>query len=202
MTVNGIKLAVGQKWKTRGGQEVEIVNNDGHRVYPWDLSNGDSVTEQGDVLCNCEDEFDLITLIQDEHGFTPWSGGDCPVEYGVKIEYKMKNDPTKVFEGFPDGLRWEHIDLGGDIIAYRVVEQKVKSTKVDAKEENTIGVVVKTKTEPKEEPKYTVKEVFDAIIAEEGFIGLLPSVEQVQKYLAKTNDPDYNLYLQLKAKFE
>lgn len=202
MAVNGIELAVGQKWKTRGGQEVEIVNNDGHRVYPWDLSNGDSTTEQGDVLCNCEDEFDLITLIQDEHGFTPWSGGDCPVEYGVKIEYKMKNDPTKVFEGFPDGLRWGHFDLGGDIIAYRVVEQKAEPTKVDTDGEQVKEVTVGSKEEHTEEPKYTIKEVFDAINTETDYTAPFSSIERVQKYLAKTNDPDYNLYLQLKAKFE
>lgn len=189
---NGIQLAVGQKWKTRGGQEVEIVSSINGNYYPWDLSNGACVKDSGAVWDDANDSSDLITLIQDEHGFIPWSGGECPVDYGVKIEYKMKNDPAKVYEGFPDGLRWGHFDLGGDIIAYRVVKQ----------EEQTKEVVVETKTEHTEEPKYTIKEVFDAINTETDYIAPFSSIERVQKHLAKISDPDYNLYMQLKAKFE
>lgn len=192
MAVNGIELAVGQKWKTKSGEIVKILYNDGDKTYPWDLSNGICVTDQGRVWKFTENNDDLSTLIQDEHGFTPWSGGECPVSYGVKIEYKMKNDPAKVYEGFPDGLRWGHFDLGGDIIAYRVVKQ----------EEQTKEVVVETKTEHTEEPKYTIKEVFDAINTETDYIAPFSSIERVQKHLAKISDPDYNLYLQLKAKFE
>lgn len=193
MAVNGIELAVGQKWKNREGQEVEVIGNDGDWTYPWDLSNGFCVTNQGQVWQYEEDDDDLVTLVQDEHGFTPWNGGECPVTYDTEIEAKLRggdleNDVAGWFDWSVSGDR-------GDIIAYRVVKQKEEKPK-QMKE-----IVVETKTEAKEEPKYTVKEVFDAINTATAFTPF-PSVEQVQKHLAKTNDPDYNLYLQLKAKFE
>lgn len=202
MAVNGIELAVGQHWKTHGGEEVVVVNNNGHRTYPWVLSSLCSVTNYGNVWEDSIGMDDLVVLVQDEHGFIPWNGGECPVEYGVKIEYKMKNDPAKVYEGFPDGLRWEHFDLGGDIIAYRVVEQEVKPAKVDAEGEQKKGVVVETTTEAKEEPKYTVDEVFTALEKISLQFEHWDYYSDVVNHLAKTQDPDYKLYLYLKAKFE
>lgn len=185
MTVNNIELAIGQRWKTRSGQEVEVIDNDGDKSYPWDLSNETCVTDYGHVWEHKENDDDLITLLQDEHGFTPWNGGVRPIEYGVEIEYKMKNDPTKVFEGFSDGLRWEHISSGGDIIAYRVVKQEAELTE----------------TEAMEEPKYTVEQVFKAINEATDDLVMYTNVGKVKAHL-NTQDPDYKLYLELKAKYE
>lgn len=47
MAVNGVEIKVGQVWRTRSGKEVTIVHNDEHEDYPWDLSNGSSVTRDG-----------------------------------------------------------------------------------------------------------------------------------------------------------
>lgn len=197
MAVNGIELAVGQKWKTRCGQEVEIVGYDDETAtsYIWDLSDRSYVTDEGRQWDN-EDETDsgdLITLIQDEHGFTPWNGGECPVPDHIEIEAKLRcgDLENEVAEWF----NWSVSGGRGDIVAYRVVKQK------EGKPKQMKEITVETATEPKEEPKYTVKEVFDAITAETAFTPF-PSVEQVQKHLARLSDPDYNLYLQLKAKFE
>lgn len=199
MAVNGIEFAVGQRWKTRGGKEVEIVNYDDETVTPyvWDLSDRSNVTDEGRVW-DTEDEThdgDLVALIQDEHGFIPWSGGERPVAYGVKIEFKMKNDPTEVFEGFSDGLRWEHIDFGGDIIAYRVVGQQKR---LEQKKDST----VETTVEVTQEPKYTVEQVFKAINEATDEYVAYTSVSKVKSHLANAQDPDYKLYLELKAKFE
>ena len=188
MAINGIELAVGQKWKTRGGQEVEVIGDDGDWIYPCDLSNGHCVTNQGQVWQYEEDDDDLITLIQDEHGFTPWNGGECPVGIGSVVALKFRDGDVFTLN-ITEDVDWNHSGMMNDIVAYKVLKQAEETT-------------VKTKTEHTEEPKYTIKEVFDAIIAEASYIASLPSVEQVQKYLAKNNHPDYNLYLQLKAKFE
>lgn len=194
MAVNGVEIAIGQHWQTRGGEEVVVVNNNGHRTYPWVLSSLCSVTNYGSVWEDSIHIDDLVTLVKDENGFIPWSGGERPVAYGVKIEFKMKNDPTEVFEGFSDGLRWEHIDFGGDIIAYRVVEEEKKTKQ---KKEST----VETTDEALEEPKYTVEQVFDAINAATDEFAPR-EIAAVKKYLANAQDPDYKLYLELKARFE
>lgn len=190
MSVNGTELAIGQRWKNRWGEEVEVISFDNSAAYPWGLSNGDTVTDEGLEWELTKSDGDLVTLVQDEHGFIPWNGGECPVGYGVKVEYKMKSGPSEVFEGFPDGLRWEHIGSGGDIIAYRVVKKEVKPAKVDAEEE----------------PKYTVDEVLQAFVLLTGRYAYttdeVATVKKICKLLDKTQDPDYKLYLELKAKFE
>lgn len=193
MAINGIELAVGQKWKNREGQEVEVIGYNGDLTYPWDLSNEFCVTNQGQVWQYEEDNYDLITIIQDEHGFTPWNGGECPVPDHIEIEAKLRcgDLETEVAEWF----NWSVSGDRGDIVAYRVVKQK------EGKPKQMKEITVETATEAKEEPKYTVKEVFDAITAETAFTPF-PSAEQVQKHLARINHPDYNLYLRLKAQFE
>lgn len=199
MAVNGIELAVGQKWKTRGGEIVEVLSEDNYHNYPWYLSSRDSVNNEGYVWDDCAfDSGDLITLIQDEHGFIPWSGGECPVgDEFASVEYKMRDCRITHIDAARD-LYWENTGGYSDIIAYRVVKQEVKPAKVDTDGEQMKEITV----EAKEEPKYTIKEVFDAINSETDSIAPFSSIEKVQKHLARINHPDYNLYLQLKARFE
>lgn len=185
MAVNGINLAINQRWLTRGGEEVEVIYNDGHGSYPWDLFNGGSVTDEGFEYEGIESEGDLITLIQDEHGFIPWSGGECPVgDEFAPVEYKMR-DCSITYTDVARDLYWENTGGYSDIIAYRVVKQEVKPAKVDAKEEQ----------------KYTVEQVYEAINAATDEYAPR-EIAAVKEYLAKTQDPDYKLYLELKAKFE
>lgn len=66
--VNGIEIKVGQVWRCRDGQERRVVNNDGHKDWPWDLENGDSVTDNGTEFEDCESNSDLIELVKDENG--------------------------------------------------------------------------------------------------------------------------------------
>lgn len=60
-------------------------------------------------------------LIQPANNWIKWSGGECPVAAGTKVEYKCPSAGTFTSE-MPEELRWKHIGLAGDIIAYRVVE--------------------------------------------------------------------------------
>jgi hypothetical protein len=58
-----------------------------------------------------------------EDGWIPWNGGDCPVDYTVKVTVLYRNGNGGVFsEGYPaGGFRWGHTGLFTDIIGYKVV---------------------------------------------------------------------------------
>lgn len=49
-----------------------------------------------------------------------WTGGECPVPAGLKIEAELRSglygNTTK-----PEKCRWRHLGMGGDIVRYRVV---------------------------------------------------------------------------------
>lgn len=203
MAVNNINLAVNQRWKTRDGQEVEIIGYDDetNTEYVWDLSPEGSVTDEGYCMsAQSPSVYDIITLIQDEHGFIPWNGGECPVGDGVEVEVKFRagfTHPARAGDYY-----WEHKNKQGDIIAYRAVQQEVKPAKVDVEEEQKKEVVVEARTEAKEEPKYTVEQVFEALDKVALFGELQRYMLAVKKTLNKTQDPEYKLYLELKAKFE
>ena len=66
--VNGIEIKVGQVWRCRDGQEREVIGNDGHPTWPWDLENGGCVTDNGTEFEDRESHHDLIELVKDENG--------------------------------------------------------------------------------------------------------------------------------------
>lgn len=114
MAVNGVEIKVGQKWKTRGGEIVEVLGNDGHSIWPWDLSNDASVTDEG---------------------------------------FEQDNDEPTMYD---------IVELVKDI-----------------------------------EPKYTVDEFFDALQNASS-----STRSDIEKYLMRKSDPEYEEYVRLKAKFE
>lgn len=194
MAVNGVEIKVGQKWKTRGGEIVEIVSNDNDYHYPWNLSSGESVNNEGYIWDDYAfDSGDLITLVQDEQGFTPWGGGECPGPDHIEIEAKLRCGDVE--QEVAEWFDWSVEGVSGDIVAYRVIKQEDKpKQKKESNMEKTI--------ETTEEPKYTVEQVFKAINKATDDLVAFTNVSKVKAYLAKTQDPDYNLYLTLKARFE
>lgn len=193
MAVNGTEIAVGQRWKTRGGGEVVVINNDCHRTYPWIMSTGASVTNEGIIWEGDTDRDDLCTLIQDEHGFIRWGGGECPVPDYTEIEAKLrcgdlKKEVAEWFDWYVDGGQ-------RDIVAYRAVKQQDKPKQ---KKESALETTIETM----EEPKYTVEQVFKAINEATDDLVMLTNLSKVKAHLAKAQDPDYKLYLTLKARFE
>ena len=65
MAVNGIEMEVGQVWRTRNGDTVTIVGNDGDENWPWDLDNNVSVGDDGLVFGgDRRDINDLVSLVQ------------------------------------------------------------------------------------------------------------------------------------------
>lgn len=59
------KIELGQKWKTRGGEIVTIVENTGHNLYPWCAGDGESYTDSGLYRSVRTDDRDLMELIED-----------------------------------------------------------------------------------------------------------------------------------------
>ena len=52
-------------------------------------------------------------------GWTSWNGGQCPVAPDTAVEVKYR-DGDKLLVNASNAW-WGHYDIGGDIIAYRIV---------------------------------------------------------------------------------
>lgn len=53
--------------------------------------------------------------------FLPWSGGPCPVDPEIRV-YVRYRDEIESKVRIAGELRWEHVDLNDDIVAYRMLE--------------------------------------------------------------------------------
>ena len=72
----------------------------------------------------------ILAATQSDDGWIPWTGGDCPVEVGTRVDAKYRdgekayNVPAGYFAEDPNSgsaLDWSHMKNDYDIIAYRVV---------------------------------------------------------------------------------
>ena len=64
MTVNKVKLSVGQKWRTRSGHDVVIEAAIPHATNRWLLSNGRNVNDSGQFWCGgAYDGTDLVEFL-------------------------------------------------------------------------------------------------------------------------------------------
>lgn len=55
-------------------------------------------------------------------GWVEWHGGECPLPQMAQIEYKMRTT-TKTYRHNAGSLGWNHTGTGGDIVAYKVVDE-------------------------------------------------------------------------------
>ena len=127
------QLKVGQVWKDREGREVKITQGGHEGGYPFDGDNGEAYTDMGCVwIGGDESSRDLIELIRDvpdsdvpdSDGWITWNGGERPVSGDTVVETRYCAGITDLTEA--GNLRWEHHNLSGDILAYRVVKQPAK----------------------------------------------------------------------------
>lgn len=120
-----VKLAVGQVWKDREGREVRIAEEaTALDEYPFLGSNGETYSLGGRFSDECLAGFDLIELIQDEHGWRPWKATKdsvCPVDPNYRVVYRMVAYGED--EAVAGNLRWNFKDSGADIVAYQVIEE-------------------------------------------------------------------------------
>ena len=138
--VNGIEIKVGQVWRCRDGQERRVVNNDGHQNWPWDLENGDSVTDNGAEFEDGESRSDLIELVKDENGFTTWRGGKCPVSGDTLVECRLRYGT--VITDQAKALYWSYDEESdeGDIVAYKVVAEITQADSATLAEETLVAL--------------------------------------------------------------
>lgn len=123
MAVNGVEIAVGQVWRTREGGLTSKLSDSGDRTYPF-LDNSARMTwnEAGQRFTHTQHDTDLIELVTDEHGFTIWKGGDCPLAAGQYADLRFRSGGTSSMVGAGSEVRWQHEGTLGDITAYKVVE--------------------------------------------------------------------------------
>jgi hypothetical protein len=130
MAVNGIKIEVGQKWRTREGKIAEVIHDDDHPDYPLDcrLADGHQFCVgrngrvDGDQWPSDLDDDDLIELHEHADGFKPWAGGEQPEETrGKMVAYRVRSDDGARHRYRGDKLLWGHGHRNADIVAYKVV---------------------------------------------------------------------------------
>jgi len=69
-----------------------------------------------------------------DNNWIEWNGGECPVADGVKVGIRFRNGgKAKNLNGFE--LRWDYKGTDGDIIAYRICEQKQSPEDAQAEDE-------------------------------------------------------------------
>jgi hypothetical protein len=55
-----------------------------------------------------------------ETDWIKWTGGECPVGKDTRVDVELRNGGKQMVSA--GSLRWAHIDMPGDILAYRVVK--------------------------------------------------------------------------------
>lgn len=59
-------------------------------------------------------------MSKNAEGWIRHRGGKCPVEAGVKVDYRMRDGEIECFGRDAGGLRWSHEPDDSDIMAYRL----------------------------------------------------------------------------------
>ena len=230
MSVNGIKLAAGQKWKTKNYGVVTLSERGVSSNYPWRMNfpnNGDpigSITTDGKYWE--EDEMpELLECIYNPED----------KEEKKPMKFNPKSEPTKLFLPQPgdkiicnngeeficctlEFLRktiYEEIKSDKPILGYRKFgydEEWMDWDEEDFSCPEEYGILeiipqnaedsADKKEEVKEEPRYTVEEVLEAIQLVTPSAAPWNYVPEIKEHLNKSKDPQYMEYLRLKAIYE
>lgn len=121
--VNGVEIKRGQVWRTREGQETIPLRQSEDKTYPfWDDQIMATWDAEGRRFAGKMDASDLIELVTDEHGFTPWAGGAQPADtVGKLVHYRLDNGAIVYGPFAADQHVWTH-SYEDNITAYKVVE--------------------------------------------------------------------------------
>ena len=218
MSVNGIELKEGQKWKTLSGRVATLEDNQGADSYifrtVYEDGEWNTVTKDGKCWTSDYDSF-LRELIYDPEQqvkekltmkFNPKPGDKiicnngeeficCTLEFLSETIYEgIKSDkPILGYRKFGYDEAWmgwneEALSCPEDYNIREVIPQSSEVT--DDKKE-----------EVKEEPRYNLQEIKEAWDAS-GWVISTSAWEAFQKNLTKINSPEYKEYLRLKAIYE
>ena len=86
----------------------------------------------------CEELSEAYTPLQIPEGFTPWSGGECPVP-GQSVEYLCAADDVPVKTDRPEDWTWRHegIPSRARIIAYRIIQPSAEAERIEDERDET-----------------------------------------------------------------
>ena len=219
MSVNGIKLAAGQKWKTKNYGVVTLSERGVSANYPWRMNfpnNGDpigSITTDGkyweedetpellECIYNPEDKEEKKPM-----KFNPQPGDKIICNNGeeficctLDFLYAKGIHPSKpqAILGF-DFVEetWQDWDEDGYASLAPEDDYDIREVIPQSSE-----VTADKKEEVKEEPRYTMQEIKEAWDAS-GWVISTSAWEAFRKNLTKISSPEYQEYLRLKAIYE
>ena len=220
MSVNGIRLAAGQKWKTKNYGVVALSESGVNSNYPWRMNfpnNGDpigSITTDGKyweedetpelLECIYNPESEEKTAMTNK--FNPNPGDKIICNNGEEfICCTLEFLRETIYEG----IKSDKPILGYRKFGYDEEWMEWDEEALSCPEEYDIREVIPQSSEviddKKEEPLYTVDEVFDAIFEVTKHLELQihrDCIDDVKEYLSRINDPQYQEYLRLKAIYE
>lgn len=67
-------------------------------------------------------------------------GGNQPVDSGITVEYRIRDSGVSSRPELASDLRWDHRGSGGDIMAYRVIEE-AKDQEIEEVKNTNIGTI-------------------------------------------------------------
>ena len=139
----------------RGGWPIE---SNGCRQFPDGEVCFSNVGKKPDFYTECATDVDLVwrktvtphvsreqyeaALAAKNEGWIEWAGGECPIQEGVLVKVKYRNEKDYHIKGTNCAGRWswEHYGTDGDIIAYRLHKpQEVTDTDDEADLNECIG---------------------------------------------------------------
>lgn len=109
--------------------------------------NGVKVVDYCWEKCDDASAFNELTKEQYESalaasdGWIEWGGGECPVDEGVLVEVKYRNEMPFHIKGIipADELDWSNGNVNGDIIAYRIHKPDINSRANDDRLEQDLN---------------------------------------------------------------
>ena len=130
MAVGNVEIAVGQVWRTHEGYETIPLRQSDDKTYPfWDDRMMATWGADGRCFAGKMDASDLIELVRDEHGFTPWAGGESPVDQHAMVVVRFDNGYTQSRPQMASDLRWgaNPGDNYHRIVAYKLADTSAKT---------------------------------------------------------------------------
>ena len=223
MPVNGIKLAAGQKWKTKNYGVVTLSESGVNSNYPWRMNfpnNGEpigSITTDGKYWD--EDETpELLECIYNPEDkeekkpmkFNPQPGDKIICNNGEEFicctlgflqeniaKFISSNKPILGYWKYKHNNIWQDWDEHGNASYDNDNDYDIREVIPQSSE-----VTDDKKEEVKEEPRYTVEEVLEVIQLLTPNAAPWSWVPEIKEHLNKAKDPQYLEYLRLKAIYE
>ena len=227
MPVNGIKLAAGQKWKTKNYGVVTLSEGGVNSNYPWRMNfpnNGDpigSITTDGKyweedetpelLECIYNPESEEKTTMTNK--FNPKPGDKIICNNGEEFicctlgflqeniaKFISSNKPILGYWKYKHNNTWQDWDEHGNASYDNDNDYDIREVIPQSSE-----VTDDKKEEVKEEPRYTVEEVTEAFsnALHLSWMGVhKEGIKKVKDYLEKKSNKEYQEYLRLKAIYE